>query len=131
MSGERAHTGRPWLRRRLNVLNRDQWTCLVPHCKAEQWALEGVPPDKWHTHTTLAWLCANPPRAIWPDAPRNGKRLHPLSASVDMIVPRVLGGSDEDLDLLRASHLVCNAARQAGNRERVRRYVSAPRVKGR
>ena len=97
------HSQRPFQRLRLRVLERDQWTCLLPHCRM-------------------------PHRAI----PREARWPNPWSASVDCIVPKSLGGSDMDMSNLRASHLRCNTARGNGrNSEQQQRYTTSnPAVRG-
>jgi 5-methylcytosine-specific restriction endonuclease McrA len=54
----------------------------------------------------VCWLCGEPITEGWPDR-------HPLSASVDHVLPRSLGGSDS-IQNLRPVHFGCNASR--GNR---------------
>ncbi len=93
------HTGRPWLRRRMQVLDRDQWTCMVERCRFPSRTIPRTPPRRWH----------------------------PVSASVDMIVPKAHGGSDRDIENLRAAHYGCNSARGAGGRL-PRSTISPPRV---
>lgn len=99
--GRPHHTGRPWLRLRMQILERDQWTCQLPQC---------------HYPTR--------------DIPRSGlRRMHPMSASVDLIVPKSHGGSDTDPANLRAAHLSCNSRRGNGTREpRIRYGIAPPRV---
>lgn len=78
-----------YTRLRPQVLERDRWQCRMPVCK-------------------------QPNRTI----PRAGLRAwHPRSASVDLIVPKSLGGSDLDLDNLRAAHFGCNSSRGNGTRK--------------
>src|SRR6266540_861858 len=113
------HTGRPWVERiRPTVLDRDGWMCMLPRCKAAEWLANPPKRDRLLAAQTRAWARMQlATRTIWADAPRtptrNGYRLHPLSPSVDMMVPKSQGGSDRDLDNLRASHLLCNVSRGA------------------
>jgi len=129
------HTGRPWVERiRPQVLERDGWLCTLPRCKAGEWLVNPPKQDRALAQQARQWARIQPTtRTIWADAPRTptsrGYRLHPLSPSVDMVVPKSQGGSDRDVTNLRASHLLCNVSRGAGQRERGGRYTtSQPRV---
>src|SRR5882724_11188270 len=123
------HTGRPWLRRRLAVLDRDRYRCSTPICTAAEWLANPPPRDRHLAAEARAWAATqSTPRAIWRTAPRYGERLHPLSASVDMVHPKSHGGDDTDMGNLRAAHLLCNVSRGAGGYSRSRYGVSAPRV---
>mgnify|MGYP001606683581 FL=1 len=128
------HTGRPWVERiRPQVLERDGWLCMLPRCKAAEWLTNPPARDRRLAEQARAWARLQPTtRTIWRDAPRTptarSYRLHPLSASVDMVVPKSQGGDDRDLTRLRASHLLCNMSRGAGQRERGRYTTSKPRV---
>lgn len=128
------HTGRPWVERiRPQVLERDGWTCTLPRCKAAEWLAHPPAKDRRLAEQAKLWMRLQPTtRTIWRDAPRtptrNGYRLHPLSPSVDMVVAKSQGGSDRDLNNLRASHLLCNVSRGAGLKDRGRYTTSKPRV---
>lgn len=132
MAGTNHHSGRPWRRLRLQVLDRDGWTCRLPTCKAAEWMANPPPRDAWLAAAARAWMAGqDTTRAIWRDAPKVGHRFHPLSASVDMVHPKSLGGSDRDPENLRASHSHCNGSRGNGTRrpQDERRYSStAPRI---
>lgn len=134
MSHSRSHQGRPWRERMWpHILRRDSYLCQMPNCLALQWCLNPRPRDRVLAAHALLWLQAqDTPRRIWADAPvlvgvNGGRRQHPLSASVDMIVPLSQGGSDQDAGNARASHLLCNVSRGDGRRGRAR-YTSAPRI---
>jgi 5-methylcytosine-specific restriction endonuclease McrA len=103
MAGPNHHSGRPWRRLRLWVLERDHWTCQVPHCRYPTRAIPQVPP----------------------------RPMHPTQASVDLIVPKSLGGNEKDPDNCRAAHLGCNSARGNGTRGNSRYTTTSPRVGGR
>lgn len=125
------HTGRVYLRVRLQVLERDQWVCQLPVCKAAGWLANPPAKDKVLADMARAWARhQGSTRAIWRDAPRIGHRLHPLSASADMDPPKSRGGDDKNPAHLRASHLLCNVSRGDGRRERpaTRWTTSAPRI---
>lgn len=98
------HTGRPWLRLRRQVLDRDNWQCQLPRCLCPTRQIRRTP--RWH--------------------------MDPEAASVDMIHPKSHGGSDRDPTNLRASHNVCNSAR--GNRTNTvtttRWTTEPPRIQG-
>lgn len=118
---------------RPQVLERDGWMCTLPRCKAAEWLTNPPNRDRLLAQQARAWARAQAStRAIWRDAPRtptrSGYRLHPLSASVDMVTAKSLGGSDRDLNNLRASHLICNVSRGTGSKERGRYTTSKPRV---
>lgn len=100
----RYHQGRDYRERiRPAVLERDRWICQMPRCLCPSREILRVP--RWHTD--------------------------PLSASVDMILPRSQGGSDRDLGNLRAAHVRCNSSRGDGTRNHRHRYTTtAPRVGG-
>jgi hypothetical protein len=98
------HSQRPFQRLRLQVLERDQWTCQLPHCRL---------PTRQILRT---------PR--WP--------MDPWSGSADMITPKSLGGSDRDINNLRAAHISCNSARGNGTHstQQQRFTTSTPAVRG-
>lgn len=123
------HTGRPWLRLRLQILDRDGWTCTLPRCKAAEWLANPPAKDRRLAEQARLWIRQQPgTRTIWRDAPRSGGRLHPLSASVDMVTPKSRGGDDRDPTQLRAAHLLCNVSRGAGAKDGGRYTTSKPRV---
>jgi hypothetical protein len=99
------HSQRPFKRLSDIVLERDEWTCQMPRC-------------------------LYPTRAIRRQ-PR--RRMDPESASVDLIHPKSLGGSDTDINNCRAAHLGCNSARGNGTRgqhaNQQRYTTSAPAVR--
>jgi len=64
------------------------------------------------------WLCGGKLDHTLP--PR-----HPLSPSVDMVIPYSRGGSDQDRGNLRAAHYRCNSSR--GNRSPRRRRIRLQR----
>ena len=73
-----------------------------------KWGGRRVAQIKWQvaaTHGTTCYVCRGPidMTRTYPD---------PLSASVEHVVPRSLGGGD-DIDGLRLSHLHCNISRGA------------------
>lgn len=97
------HSQRPFQRLRLAVLERDDWTCQLPHCRLPTRQILRTP--RWH--------------------------MDPWSGSADMITPKSLGGSDMDINNLRAAHVSCNSARGNGRTSRQQRYAtSTPAVRG-
>lgn len=129
MAGPTHHGGRPWRERmRPHILERDNWTCMIPTCKAAQWLANPPRRDQWMAQAARTWMATQPTtRAIWRDAPKLGNRFHPLSASVDMDPPKSLGGDDTNPNHLRAAHLLCNVSRGNGTRSTTHsRYTSTP-----
>src|SRR5215204_462044 len=100
------HSQRPFKRLSIIVLERDEWTCQMPHCLYPSRAI----------HRTPRW------------------RMDPQSASVDLIHPKSLGGSDTDINNLRAAHIRCNSSRGNGTRgtqvQQQRYTTSTPAVRG-
>lgn len=97
------HSQRPFQRLRLAVLERDQWICQVPHCRLASRHILRVP----------------------------RRRMDPWSGSADMITPKSLGGSDMDINNLRAAHVSCNSARGNGTHAKQSRFTtSTPAVRG-
>ncbi|HEV2354777.1 MAG TPA: HNH endonuclease signature motif containing protein [Puia sp.] len=74
-------------KRRLRVLRRDRWQCMMPSClhPRNRVIVNGLPHDD------------------------------PWAASIDHIIPKAYGGTDR-LDNLRAAHRLCNGVRGSGAR---------------
>jgi hypothetical protein len=51
-------------------------------------------------------LCGNP------IDPTLDRRTHPLAWTADELIPRAIGGSAYDVDLMRPAHRTCNSTRQ-------------------
>lgn len=101
------HSQRPFKRLSDIVLERDQWTCQMPRC-------------------------LYPTRAIRRTARRH---MDPESASVDLITPKSLNGSDRDINNLRAAHIRCNSSRgngthQTHTNQQQRFTTTTPAVRG-
>ncbi len=62
--------------------------------------------DRLSVYERDSWVCGFCSEGVLPDAPRNG----PWSATLDHIIPRSLGGSDDPTNL-RIAHRYCNSVR--------------------
>lgn len=117
------------------IIRRDQGTCQMPHCRILAWLAKPRPCDRLIAAQAAAWLATQGnPRAVWINAPtligpRGGRRMHPLSPSVDMILPLSQGGNDRDPTNCRLTHLHCNISRGDGRRGRRHPGMSSvPRI---
>lgn len=95
------------------------FSCYWLFAYADEWDMarsQGRTGSQWRrvraqviASATHCGICGKPlvPDAKWP---------HPLSTSVDHIIPLVCGGQPLDINNLRATHLKCNMKRGKGHR---------------